>query len=226
MVLFDIDGTLISSAGAGGRALGRAWDLVYGIQDGLAGISLGGRTDAFIWDELYRAHAVVREPMAHGRFVRLYHHLLLQELLASDGMCLEGSRELVDAMKREAPEIVMGLLSGNTRLAAEIKLRHFGIWDSFVVGAFGDKHACRKELARVAFSCGETIIGGDLRGEEVLVIGDTLHDIECAHSIGARCLAVATGGVSYEKLSSAEPEYLVRSLAEVDAEAALRGAMG
>ena len=120
------------------------------------------------------------------------------------------------------PKVVLGLLTGNARLAAEIKLRHFGLWDPFVLGAFGDDHACRDQLAAIAKVRGESYLERKLIGREVLIVGDTLHDIQCAQSIEAVSLAVATGGVSFNELQAANPDYLVQSLTEIDPEEIIR----
>jgi len=218
LILFDIDGTLISAGGAGRYAIERAWKEVYGIPDCLAGVDLGGRTDASLFEDLYRAHGIELKPSMHQLFVSAYFHLLHECLHVSDGSCLEGSSDFLNRLVGLYPDIVLGLLTGNARLAAEIKLRHFGLWDPFVLGAFGDDHACRDQLATIAKGRGESFLGRELVGDEVLIVGDTLHDIQCARSIEAVCLAVATGGVSLDALQVANPDYLVQSLAEVDAE--------
>jgi phosphoglycolate phosphatase len=218
LVLFDIDGTLISAGGAGRHAIERAWKEVYGIPDCLAGVDLGGRTDASLFEDMYRVHGIDLNPSMHQLFVSAYLHLLHECLHVSDGSPLEGSSDFLNSLIGLYPDIVLGLLTGNARLAAEIKLRHFGLWDPFVLGAFGDDHACRDQLATIAKGRGESFLGRELVGGEVLIVGDTLHDIQCARSIEAVCLAVATGGVSFDTLQGANPDYLVQSLAEVDAE--------
>ena len=91
---------------------------------------------------------------------------------------------------------LLGLLTGNIRLGAQLKLRHYRLWESFVTGGFGDDHEDRNEIARIAKARGSRRLGRELLGREVLVIGDTPLDIACARAIGARCLAVATGGAS------------------------------
>jgi hypothetical protein len=203
--------------GAGKHAIERAWKEVYGIPDCLAGVDLGGRTDTSLFEDLYRAHGVERKSSVHPLFVSVYFHLLHECLHVSDGSCLEGSSGFLNSLTLY-PHIVLGLLTGNARLAAEIKLRHFDLWDPFVLGAFGDDHACRDQLATIAKERGESFLGRELAGEEVLIVGNTLHDIQCARSIEAVCLAVATGGVSFDALQVASPDYLVQSLAEVDTE--------
>jgi phosphoglycolate phosphatase len=219
LVLFDIDGTLIRAGGAGRHAIERAWREIYGISDCLAGVDLGGRTDASLFEDLYRVHGVEMKPSVHQLFIAAYFHLLHDCLHDSNGSCLEGSIDFLHYLVERHPDIVLGLLTGNSRLAAEIKLRHFGLWDPFVLGAFGDDHPCRDELATIAKSRGELFLERELAGEEILIVGDTLHDIQCARSIGAVCLAVATGGVSFDELKVANPNYLVQRLTDADADA-------
>ena len=214
LVLFDIDGTLIQAGGAGGRAMERAWFEVFGVANGLAGVELGGRTDRSLFEELYRKHAVVHDVARHEVFELTFLHLLQEYILSSRGTLLDGAIQLLRELRAMESGVAIGLLTGNTRLAAEIKLRHFGIWEAFDLGAFGDDFACRNQLAGLARRRGESWLECSLGGEEILVIGDTLHDIRCARSIGARCLAVSTGSVRFGQLRSEEPDYLVRDLGD------------
>jgi phosphoglycolate phosphatase-like HAD superfamily hydrolase len=112
---------------------------------------------------------------------------------------------------------LVGLLTGNIRLGAEIKLRHFDLWKEFETGAFADDSEDRNEIAAVARERGSRILGGHLRGDEVLVVGDTPLDIRCARAIGAKVLAVATGGATLEELKRHQPEWAVADLREINA---------
>jgi phosphoglycolate phosphatase-like HAD superfamily hydrolase len=103
-------------------------------------------------------------------------------------------------------------------LGAEIKLRHFQLWDFFELGAFGDDHENRDSLASVALSRGRQIIDESLKGEDILVIGDTPLDVQCAKSIGAKSLAVATGGATMEQLEASNPTLLVPNLNSITVE--------
>ena len=117
---------------------------------------------------------------------------------------------------------LLGLLTGNIRLGAEIKLRHFDLWDVFEIGAFGDDHEDRDRIAAMAQQRGSRILGTDLTGNEVLVIGDTPLDIRCARAIGARCLAVATGGHPLAELELHRPDRAVKDLHEITPAEAVR----
>jgi len=108
-------------------------------------------------------------------------------------------------------------LTGNIRLGAEIKLRAHALWDEFVLGGFADDHELRNEIARVAKERGSGFLGRELGGEEIVVIGDTPLDVECARAIDARCLAVATGGFTTEQLRQHQPRWTVSDLETVDA---------
>jgi phosphoglycolate phosphatase-like HAD superfamily hydrolase len=131
---------------------------------------------------------------------------------------LPGAEELIRGMRsvREAP--LLGLLTGNVQLGAEIKLRHFRLWEYFRFGAFGDDHEDRNQLALIARERGRRLLGGNLAGEEILVIGDTPLDIECAREIDARTVAVASGAHSLAQLKSHHPTWAVSSLSEINAE--------
>jgi phosphoglycolate phosphatase-like HAD superfamily hydrolase len=112
---------------------------------------------------------------------------------------------------------LLGLLTGNIRLGAEIKLRHFNLWPEFEIGGFADDHEDRNQIAHAALRRGASRLGGELRGEEILVIGDTPLDIRCARAIGAKVLAVATGGATLEELKRHEPDWAVADLTRVSA---------
>ena len=110
---------------------------------------------------------------------------------------------------------LLGLLTGNIRLGAEIKLRHFNLWEFFTTGAFGDDHEDRRQIAAIARARGAHMLNQPLRGEEVLVIGDTPRDIDCGHAIGARVLAVATGDSTLAELQEHRPTWAVTDLEKV-----------
>ena len=112
---------------------------------------------------------------------------------------------------------LLGLLTGNIRLGAEIKLRHFDLWDVFQTGGFSDDHEERDQIAAVARERGSRMLGEELRGDQVLVIGDTPFDIRCARAIGAKALAVATGGAKLEDLKLRQPDWAVMDLRAIRA---------
>ena len=110
-----------------------------------------------------------------------------------------------------------GLLTGNIRLGAEIKLRRYGLWEFFETGGFADDSEDRNHIAAAALERGRRVLGGNLRGEEILVVGDTPHDVRCGKFIGAKVLAVATGGAKLEELQNHKPDWAVEDLTRVSA---------
>jgi phosphoglycolate phosphatase-like HAD superfamily hydrolase len=217
VALFDIDGTLIRTKGAGVRAFERTGENLFHIIDGVRHMHFAGRTDPSLVREFFTHHRI--EPTA-DHFERFFDHyvFLLDQLLREQGghVC-PGVPEFIAGLECSPQAPLLGLLTGNIRLGAEIKLRHFGLWEHFATGAFGDDHEDRNRLAGVARRRAGQALGRDLRGDEVLVIGDTPRDIECGRAIGARVLAVGTGGARLDELRAHRPDWLVETLAETSA---------
>ncbi|WCJ60543.1 HAD family hydrolase [Fontisphaera persica] len=212
LALFDIDGTLIRTHGAGVRAFARAFAVEFGLGNGTETMSFAGRTDTSLVREFLRQHGRQVTPEDMQRFFDCYVFLLDHYLRESTGGVIPGVPEFLAALQRQHPPAVLGLLTGNIRLGAEIKLRRFGLWGPFVTGAFADDHEDRNEIARVAFARGRALLGDTLQPDEVLVVGDTPHDIRCGRAIGAKTLAVATGGATLEELQKHQPDWAVPTL--------------
>jgi len=132
-------------------------------------------------------------------------------------------REFIGDLRALPQPPLLGLLTGNIRLGAEIKLRHFDLWKLFEIGGFADDHEERDHIAAIAHQRGSQILQQKLPGEQVLVIGDTPLDIRCARAIGAKVLAVATGGHSLEELKRHAPDWAVPDLTLVKASAVCGG---
>src|SRR5262249_27095258 len=128
-----------------------------------------------------------------------------------------GVNKFINNKKTSRPPPLLGLLTGNIRLGAEIKLRHFNLWKVFETGAFADDHEERDQIAAIARQRGSAILGQELKNGQVLVIGDTPLDIRCGRAIGAKVLAVATGGARLEELEPHKPDVLVRDLTALSA---------
>src|SRR5262249_18697882 len=126
-----------------------------------------------------------------------------------------GVGEVIGGVQGLGNPPLIGLLTGNIRLGAEIKLRHASLWDVFVTGGFADDSEERDKIAAIAKERGSRLLNEELRGEQVVVIGDTPLDIRCARAIGAKVLAVATGMVPIEELESHKPDWAVRDLTQV-----------
>jgi len=217
LALFDIDGTLIQTGGAGMRAFDRALEIVFGIEDAARHINFHGRTDTGILNDFFAAHDIPAEDENYRRFFSCYVHWLDHYLHQSRGQTLPGVQRLLRELLGLPDRPAIGLLTGNIRLGAQIKLRHHRLWHFFETGAFGCEHADRNQIARIAQRRGREMFGEHLRGDQILVIGDTPRDIECARAIGARSLAVTTGGASTEELKAQSPTWLVDDLAQVSA---------
>jgi phosphoglycolate phosphatase-like HAD superfamily hydrolase len=204
-VFWDIDGTLIRTGGAGLRAWEQAVAEVMGRSDGLAGIETSGISDAEIAVGVCRA-AGVDEAGTASRLLQALERLLPGDPHASDGRVLPNVREDLEALSAR-DDVVNMLLTGNIAANARFKLELFDLWRFFDAGgAFSVEGADRAGIARHARALAAQHAGRRLVGEQMVVIGDTPHDIACGKAIGARTLAVATGRVyDLADLERAEP---------------------
>lgn len=218
LILFDIDGTLIRTGGAGVKAFALTAEQVFGCPGGTESLRFHGRTDVSLIREFFTVNGLPDSEENIQRFLAAYVHFLDREMQRHGGEVCPGVRELLGALRVHPEGPVMGLLTGNVRLGAGLKLRAHGLSEHFELGAFGDDHEDRNELARIALRRGSDHVGRPLTGEDVVVIGDTRADIECARAIQARCLAVATGGHSLRELQGHSPALAVESLAGITAE--------
>jgi len=217
LVLFDIDGTLIRTGGAGVKAFGRAFETEFRVTNGTAQIKFAGRTDTGLVREMFANHRVEATQENLLRFFDSYVFWLDYLLWNCGGGVVPGVWEFIKGLRGAPQPPAIGLLTGNIRLGAEIKLRRFELWELFQTGAFADDHEDRNQIAAIARDRGSRLLDSDLRSEEILVVGDTPRDIECARAIGAKMLAVATGGAKADELRVHKPDWLVGDLTEVAA---------
>jgi phosphoglycolate phosphatase-like HAD superfamily hydrolase len=218
LLLFDIDGTLLLSGGAGVRAMSRAFEIVFGVSDAFATADIAGRTDTFILSNALRRARLPDTPDNHERFRHTYISILEDEIHRpppSRSGLMPGVKALLDEVARREP-FHLALLTGNFERAAYIKLDHFGIAPFFEWGAFGEESAEREELARVAARRAQERQVPPRARERTIVIGDTPHDVACAQVIGARCLAVATGNYGIADLTAAGADVVLADLADRD----------
>jgi len=209
--LFDIDGTLLLTKGAGREAMSLALKDQFAVEDDLASIPFAGRTDTMILNDVLERHALV---LVDGARERYWERVVERMRVLMDpprGGLLPGARALLDAMAGE-PGWVRAILTGNVAGMASIKLGSFGILDRFAWGAFGDEAPDRNELARLAVRRAAERHG--VPPERCIVVGDTEHDIECARAAGAKVVAVATGGPTKEALAARGPDLLVDDLVD------------
>ena len=215
LLLWDIDSTLINSAGAGLESLKEVIARRYGVQDNLRDIEIAGRTDAHIARSILLKYGV--EPTAGNVSAFLEEYLAgLEELLPQmNGHVLPGVAEILRRMQTREDR-VLALLTGNLQRGAELKLRRYALWDYFEFGAFADDHHDRNELGPFARTRACERHDFDFAAGAIDVIGDTPHDIACGKAIGARTIAVATGSSSVEQLAAHEPDFVFGDLADVD----------
>jgi phosphoglycolate phosphatase-like HAD superfamily hydrolase len=216
LVLFDIDDTLIQTNGAGPRAFDRAFEIEFEIKNATHEISFAGRTDRGILSEFLTNHSIPEKPGDFECFFRSYTFWLDYYLAQSPGNILPGVNRLLRELLGRNQRPAIGLLTGNIRLGAQIKLRRHRLWNFFETGAFGCEHHDRNQIAEIALKRGQKILGKNLRGSEILVIGDTTLDIDCANAISARSLAVATGGSTLDDLAAHQPTWAVENLSGVN----------
>lgn len=215
LILFDVDGTLLLSGGAGARALNAAFLALFGTPDAMARVRPHGKTDPAICQEMFRSH-LGREG-AEGELCRLMEKYL--EMLPG---CVAGSRNfhlmpgipkaLESLSTRE--DVALGLGTGNFEQGARIKLERGGLNGYFPFGGFGCDSSDRAALLEVGFRRGEERIGRERPGAGVVrwVVGDTWRDVRAGRACGARTVAVATGGDTLHGLAAAAPDHLFADL--------------
>jgi phosphoglycolate phosphatase-like HAD superfamily hydrolase len=220
IVLFDIDGTILWTDGAGRRAVFQALEEHFGAT-GPGEHRFDGKTDPQIVRELMR-HAGVAEVDIDNRLGEVldrYLELLHDELAETNHRdhVFPGVRELLEALESR-DDVLLGLLTGNIHGGAHAKLAAVGIAPSrFRVGAFGSDHHDRPQLPEIARRRAEEMLGGPVSGRDVIVIGDTPADIACGIEIGARAIGVATGRYSVKELSACNPAAVFPDLSDTDA---------
>ncbi|MBI4863712.1 MAG: haloacid dehalogenase-like hydrolase [Candidatus Riflebacteria bacterium] len=216
LLLFDIDGTLMLSGGAGARALTAALHEVFGMSDGLAGVRLNGHTDRQIVADAL-ALAGLPSPASPAQQALLderYVHNLRREMPVSPrAVLLPGVTELLQRLV-EVGGVALALLTGNIEPGARIKLERFGLNRYFPFGAFGTDSAVRRDLVPIAIARGEEKIGVRFDRSDVVVIGDTERDVDCGRHCGVKTVAVATGGVSVADLQAAGADLVLPDLAD------------
>lgn len=218
LVLFDIDGTLVRTGGAGVKAFAQAFRTEFGISEGTERLNFSGRTDVSLVREFFTQNQIEPSTENFRRFFDTYIFWLQKQIVeCTGGLCL-GVAEFYAALQSLAQPPLIGLLTGNIQRGAQIKLRHYDLWDKFVFGAFADDHEDRDQIAAIALQRGSDRLGGALRGEEVLVIGDTPLDVRCGRAIGAKVLAVATGNFTVDQLRPHKPDWAVPDLSGVSAQ--------
>jgi len=215
LLLFDIDGTLIHSAGAGLQSLRHTLAERFGIQDDLGDIEIAGMTDSGIVMGILNKHRIPATNENVASFLDTYVHFLSLELPRRVGQLLPGVLELLEKLKAR-PHLVLALLTGNVSKGAQLKLEHYGVWHFFEFGAFADDHHDRNRLGPFARARAEEKHGYQFRTDQIDVIGDTPRDIACGKAFGARTVAIATGSWPRQELAAHNPDFLFDDLSDVD----------
>ena len=220
LVLFDIDGTLLWTDGAGRRSMERALTEVFGVT-GDPAYRYDGKTDQQIAREQMRAAGVDEETISArmDEVLDRYVEALEEELERTPDaarLCT-GVPELLDALEARE-DATLGLLTGNIERGARRKLRAVGLdFERFRVNAFGCDHAERPQLPGIAQRRALDVMGVEMQGDRIVIIGDTPADIECGRAIGVRAIGVATGRYGVEELASHAPAAVFPTLQDTRA---------
>lgn len=214
LILFDIDGTLLLTEGAGVAAMQDAGRELFGAHFSTDGVEFSGRLDPLIWIDLAQRNGVNDHNGAHDRFRAAYRRHLQRRLAGSPtATALPGVRQLIDALLAEG--IGLGLLTGNYPETGRIKLESAGIDpDAFAVHAWGCDGPTRRDLPPIALRQYCDLRRRSLGPEHVVVIGDTPHDVDCARVHGCRSLGVATGAFTIEALRAAGADLALADLSD------------
>lgn len=218
LVLFDIDGTLLSASGAGRRAMHRALLEVYGTAGPIDSYDFHGKTDPGIVRDLMRAAGLPPAAVAGGEpdFYARYLEHLEREIGDGRGVRLySGVAPLVEALAA-SERCLVGLLTGNIEGGARLKLRSTGLWPRFRVGAYGSDDADRTRLPAVAAGRAEALVRRAFRGADLVIVGDTPLDVGCGRAFGAACVAVATGRHTVADLTACGPDHVFADLSDTD----------
>jgi phosphoglycolate phosphatase-like HAD superfamily hydrolase len=217
LILFDIDGTLVLTGGAGARAMASAFAEVFGLPDTFGTLNFAGRTDAWIVAQIAAQHAAVSDPVVLRRFHDVYVEHLSREIARPGPKkgVLPGVRELLDrlATRRDA---FLALLTGNFERGAQVKLEYFDLWRYFPCGAFGDGAQERNSLLAAALDRVVACGGPRFAPEQAVIIGDTPLDVAVAKAGGAHSVAVATGFYDLDALRASGADVVLEDLSDLD----------
>ncbi len=203
------------TGGAGGRAMARAFEDLYGIRDAFSGVPFNGRTDAWILSQAADRHGVARAELSG--FKPLYLEYLALELDRPGPRkgVMPGVRDLLDALSRR-DDVFLALLTGNYAEGARLKLEHFNLWRYFACGAFGDTVHERNDLLADALANVEACSGLRARASHSIVIGDTPLDVAVAVAGGARSIGVATGSHTSDQLRTSGADVVFEDLSDLE----------
>lgn len=211
-VLFDIDGTLLVTGGAGGRAWRRAFQELHGVDVDIADHTDAGMTDPEIAAIVFR-EAIGHEgtPEERAKAIGCYLKHLPETVAESDGYrVMPGTEKLLDDLIDEG--MLLGLVTGNIEAAAHIKLARAGFNRYFSFGGYGSDSADRTEVTEAALRRGELVSGGALGNSACISVGDTPRDVKAGHGAGIRVVGVATGSYSTDELRGAGADWALETV--------------
>jgi phosphoglycolate phosphatase len=212
-ILFDIDGTLIDSGGAGVKALNSAFEEIFSVGDAFRTVSMAGKTDLQILTEGMKLHHVASSNGVVSEFFENYIAHLRKTIDATEGHVKAGIREALIEIKK-SEDFMLGLLTGNIEHGAMIKLQAFDLERYFEIGAYGNDDADRNRLLPIAREKLRKSRALDIDYKNCIVVGDTPRDVECAKPYGAYSIGVATGPYSYSRLEEAGADAVFYDLSD------------
>ncbi len=217
LILFDIDGTLINTNGIARQAFGEAVDSTLGQPSAASTYDFAGKTDQQIYHDIMKATNVPEEDIpAHQDAIFAAFFETLEKRLNKDNITvLPGVRELLNALSQEQVA-TLALLTGNMLQGARIKLTPPELLPFFSFGAFGNDAFHRHELPAIAVERAYDRTGATFKAKDIVIIGDTPHDIDCGRHLNVRSIGVATGGYSHEQLAEQRPDHLFEDLTDID----------
>lgn len=219
LVLFDIDGTLMLLENVANNAFKSMAKEVFGVEASIFDIRCSGMTDSLILEEVLFAKGVdkkeihAKKPIAFNRYCYYFEKYLEKE---NGYQIYPGVVPLLENLSQN-PGIVLGLLTGNVEFTAWKKLEKAGLKKYFPFGAFGNESKVRAELVGIALLRAQEISGIFFKGKEIIIIGDSVHDVSCGKGYGAKSIAVATGFHTKEELLKAEPDVFFEDLSNTKA---------
>ena len=214
LVLFDIDGTLLDTHGAGRAAFVQALESVFGWKDDLNYIRFEGATDLDVLRRVMARHGKLPNKEDEARFFQQL-PIEMEKTVANAHFTMHpGVKEALEILSRY-PNYFIGLVTGNIETCARVKLRKFGLHNHFILGAFGQEHADRNQIASLALARARQKLQPGQQIAHRFLIGDTPSDIAAARALGARCIAVTTGSHSREALEDAGADIVLNDLGNV-----------
>lgn len=217
LILFDIDGTLLMTGGAGKRSFDQVFVQLYGISEAWQDMSPDGRTDPSLITELFENHFGRKPRPEECRQVEAHYVRAMEEYLwdAPRFRLLPGVTDLLALLHERVPGR-LGIATGNFAATAELKLRRAGLEGYFSFGGYGSDAYDRLKLTRMAADRGRQAIGRWVDPDEIYLIGDTVHDVRCGKNLGFVTIGVASGNVKRHELEAARPDFVFDDLSDID----------